>query len=49
MNESNHKKAAAPCYQGAALFVCRKPLARRVVQKKPYGDDVDEKTPFALE
>ena len=34
----------------AELFiVCRKPLARRVVQRKPSGDDVDEKTPFALE
>ena len=33
---------------GVGLFVYRKPLARRVVQKKPYGDDVDKKTPFAL-
>ena len=31
-------------------FICiRKPLAGRVVQRKPTGDDVDEKTPFALE
>ena len=29
------------------FIVSRKPLARRVVQKKPYGDDVDRKTPFA--
>lgn len=28
-------------------FVWRKPLARRVVQKKAYADDVDKKTPFA--
>ena len=26
----------------------RKPLAGRVVQKKPNGDGVDKKTPFAL-
>lgn len=31
------------------LIVFRKPLARRVVQKKPGGDDVDRKTPFAIE
>jgi len=29
------------------IFVWRKPLARRVVQKKAYADDVDKKTPFA--
>ena len=33
----------------AFLFVTRKPLARRVVQKKPNGEDVDKKTPFAIE
>ena len=32
---------------GVSLFVYRKPLARRVVQKKPYGDTVEIKTPFA--
>ncbi|MBQ7114480.1 MAG: hypothetical protein IJO10_09620 [Clostridia bacterium] len=30
------------------FFVYRKPLAGRVVQKKPIGDDVDRKTPFVL-
>lgn len=29
------------------IFVWRKPLARRVVEKKAYADDVDKKTPFA--
>ncbi len=28
------------------LFVSRKPLARRVVQEKPNGEDVDKKTPL---
>lgn len=31
-----------PCF-----YCIRKPLAGRVVQKKPSGDDVDRKTPFA--
>ena len=30
-----------------AFFVCRKPLARRVVQKKACADYADKKTPFA--
>ena len=34
---------------GHIFIVFRKPLARRVVQKKPGGDDVDRKTPFAIE
>ncbi len=32
---------------GSPLFVSRKPLARRVVQKKANADDVDRETPFA--
>ena len=31
-----------------ALFVFRKPLARRVVQKKTYVDNGEIKTPFAI-
>ena len=34
--------------QAAALFVTRKPLARRVVQKKAEADDEDKKTPFVV-
>ena len=30
------------------LFVCRKPLARRVVPKKASADDEDRKTPFVV-
>ena len=30
------------------LFVYRKPLARRVAQKKPYGNDVERRTPFGV-
>ena len=30
------------------LFVFRKPLARRVVQKKTYVDNGEIKTPFAI-
>ena len=30
------------------LFVCRKPLARRVVPKKACADDEDRKTPFVV-
>ena len=30
------------------LFVLRKPLARRVVQKKTYVDNGEIKTPFAI-
>lgn len=30
------------------VFVSRKPPARRVVQKKPAGDDVETKTPFVV-
>ena len=33
--------------RGQKLFVCRKPLARRVVPKKAAADDVEIKTPFA--
>ncbi|EJX02694.1 hypothetical protein EVA_09200 [gut metagenome] len=29
------------------IFVQRKLLARRVVQRKPYGDNAEIKTPFA--
>lgn len=30
------------------FFVCRKPLARRVVPKKACADDEDRKTPFVV-
>lgn len=40
---------AAGIFLAAIFVVARKPLARRVVQKKPCGDNVDRKTPFALE
>ena len=30
------------------VFVCRKPLARRVVPKKACADDEDRKTPFVV-
>ena len=33
---------------GTLLFVYRKPLARRVVQKKTYVDNEKRKTPFAI-
>ena len=33
---------------GGCFFVFRKPLARRVVQKKTYVDNGEIKTPFAI-
>ena len=42
------KKAAAE-YICSSFLYNRKPLARRVVQKKPTGDDEDKKTPFVVQ
>ena len=44
-------ESAFPGHGNALFYYCvfRKPLAGRVVQKKPGGDDVDRKTPFAIE
>ena len=39
------RNALLPTEKG--IFVSRKPLARRVVRKKPSGDDEERKTPFA--
>ena len=39
---------ALPMPAGPFCAKRRKPLAGRVVQKKPIGDDVDRKTPFVL-
>jgi hypothetical protein len=34
---------------GSGLFVCKKPHARREVEKNPNGDDADRKIPSNLE
>ena len=34
--------------ESRGFFVCRKPLARRVVPKKACADDEDRKTPFVV-
>ena len=36
------------CSLKNCIFVCRKPLARRVVPKKACADDEDRKTPFVV-
>ena len=44
-----NQRFKTPIRFGWAFFLyIRKPLAGRVVQKKPNGDGVDKKTPFAL-
>ena len=44
----NYTPTKSSTLWGAALFVSRKPLARRVVQRKTFVDNEDRKTPIAL-
>ena len=44
---SHYDKEAADF--AVSFIVSRKPLARRVVQKKASADDVERETPFGVE
>ena len=45
---AQNQKPGSPVWGRPAFFVYRKPLARRVVQKKTNVDNGKRKTPFAI-